>query len=78
MLIYPLSASRFDVSLPFLLQQAAWLYERQLSQVRAQMRMVGISSPSNVSSPVPESDLGSATAGASAMKRVPSNGTPST
>lgn len=33
-------AARFDVTLPFLLQEAAWLYERQLSQVRAQMRNV--------------------------------------
>lgn len=29
------------MTLPFLLQEAAWLYERQLSQVRAQMRKVG-------------------------------------
>lgn len=34
-------AARFDVPLPFILQQAAWLYERQLSQVRDQMRRVG-------------------------------------
>lgn len=34
-------AAQFDVSLAFILQQAAWLYERQLSQVRAQMRKVG-------------------------------------
>ncbi|KAJ6117451.1 hypothetical protein N7512_007176 [Penicillium capsulatum] len=34
-------AQKFDVSLQFLLQQAAWLYDRQLSQVRAQMRKVG-------------------------------------
>ena len=32
------SATRFEVTLPFILQQAAWLYERQLAQVRAQMR----------------------------------------
>ncbi|KAJ5680947.1 hypothetical protein N7536_012086 [Penicillium majusculum] len=34
-------AENFDVTLQFLLQQAAWLYDRQLSQVRAQMRKVG-------------------------------------
>ena len=34
------SAVQFDVSLPFILQQAAWLYERQLSQVRAEMKKV--------------------------------------
>ena len=33
-------ADEFDVTLAFLLQQAAWLYERQLSQVRAQLRKV--------------------------------------
>ncbi|KAF3019643.1 Autophagy protein 29 [Penicillium rubens] len=33
-------AENFDVTLQFLLQQAAWLYDRQLSQVRAQMRKV--------------------------------------
>ncbi|KAI5287171.1 hypothetical protein KEM54_006188 [Ascosphaera aggregata] len=37
-------AERFRVSLPFLLQQAAWLYDRQLSQVRAQVRRVGTKS----------------------------------
>ena len=31
-------AHQFQVSRAFLLQQAAWLYERELSQVRAQMR----------------------------------------
>lgn len=39
-------ADKFDVTLSFLLQQAAWLYERQLSQVRAQMRKVGRDSAS--------------------------------
>ncbi|KAJ5396011.1 uncharacterized protein N7487_010314 [Penicillium crustosum] len=34
-------AENFEVTLQFLLQQAAWLYDRQLSQVRAQMRKVG-------------------------------------
>lgn len=36
-------ATRFDVSPAFMLQQAAWLYERHLSHVRAQMRKVGTS-----------------------------------
>ena len=31
-------AHRFDVSLPFLLQQAAWLYERHFESMKAQMR----------------------------------------
>ncbi|KAK7530411.1 hypothetical protein IWX49DRAFT_585466 [Phyllosticta citricarpa] len=34
-------ASRFGCSSGFLLQQAAWLYERHLNHVRAQMRKVG-------------------------------------
>ncbi|KAK6331007.1 hypothetical protein TWF718_003198 [Orbilia javanica] len=36
-----LLAEHFNVSAPFLLQQVAWLYERELSQVRAQLRRVG-------------------------------------
>lgn len=43
-------AEHFDVTLQFLLQQAAWLYDRQLSQVRAQMRKVP---PVQSSSPSP-------------------------
>jgi len=34
------SAVQFDVTLPFILQQAAWLYEKQLSQARAGMKKV--------------------------------------
>ncbi|EYE96102.1 multidomain presynaptic cytomatrix related protein [Aspergillus ruber CBS 135680] len=34
-------ANNFGVTLQFLLQQAAWLYDRQLTQFRAQMRKVG-------------------------------------
>ncbi|KAF2146290.1 uncharacterized protein K452DRAFT_283565 [Aplosporella prunicola CBS 121167] len=37
-------ALRFEVPQSFLLQQAAWLYERHLSHVRAQMRKVGSTS----------------------------------
>ncbi|PLB41626.1 multidomain presynaptic cytomatrix related protein [Aspergillus candidus] len=51
-------ADRFDVTLQFLLQQAAWLYDRQLSQVRAQMRKVG-TTQSHSPSPVPGSISGS-------------------
>lgn len=43
-------AQQFQVSRAFLLQQAAWLYERELSQVRAQMRK-GISGISNIPTP---------------------------
>ena len=66
-------ASQFDVTLPFLLQQAAWLYERQLSQVRAQLRKVG--KPSSVgNSPTLGSASSSAVAGGQAMARAPSGG----
>ncbi|KAL4991459.1 hypothetical protein BDW68DRAFT_174023 [Aspergillus falconensis] len=47
-------AESFDVTLQFLLQQAAWLYDRQLSQVRAQMRKVP-TAHSNTASPAPGS-----------------------
>ncbi|KAL2831130.1 hypothetical protein BDW59DRAFT_7212 [Aspergillus cavernicola] len=47
-------AESFNVTLQFLLQQAAWLYDRQLSQVRAQVRNVG-NTHSNAASPVPGS-----------------------
>ncbi|KAI9374083.1 hypothetical protein BJX61DRAFT_344831 [Aspergillus egyptiacus] len=47
-------AGSFDVTLQFLLQQAAWLYDRQLSQVRAQVRKVG-NTHSNTVSPAPGS-----------------------
>ncbi|KAH8802669.1 hypothetical protein F5884DRAFT_802672 [Xylogone sp. PMI_703] len=65
-------ATRFDVSLEFLLQQAAWLYERQLVQVRAQMRKVGVSKGSTAASPIPGST--SETAGGEAMRRTGSGG----
>lgn len=39
------SAEKFNVTLPFLLQHVAWLYDRRLSQVRAQFRRVGQQNP---------------------------------
>ncbi|KAJ5624379.1 hypothetical protein N7510_000688 [Penicillium lagena] len=51
-------ADSFDVTLQFLLQQAAWLYDRQLSQVRAQMRKVP-TTQSTSPSPAPGSVSGS-------------------
>jgi hypothetical protein len=67
------SADEFDVTLPFLLQQAAWLYDRQLSQVRAQMRKVG-NTHSSSPSPALGSVSGSGALGGQAMKRVGSGG----
>ncbi|PGH33201.1 hypothetical protein GX50_03962 [[Emmonsia] crescens] len=61
-------AEHFDVTLPFLLQQAAWLYDRQLSQVRAQIRKVG-NPHSAANSPVPQSMSGSGAIGGQPMKR---------
>ncbi|KUJ14221.1 uncharacterized protein LY89DRAFT_620563 [Mollisia scopiformis] len=65
-------ASKFEVTLAFLLQQAAWLYERQLSQVRAQMRKVGVSKTSAAPSPIPGSAADSA--GGESMRRTGSGG----
>ncbi|KAL9600545.1 MAG: hypothetical protein Q9219_003091 [cf. Caloplaca sp. 3 TL-2023] len=66
-------SDEFNVDLPFLLQQAAWLYERQLSQVKAQLRKV--SKPSlTAQSPTPSSVSGSGVAGAHAMARTSSGG----
>lgn len=65
-------SERFSVTQPFLLQQAAWLYERQLSQVRAQMRRMGNRS-SNTTSPMPQSNVASVSGG-QAMKRTGSGG----
>lgn len=72
-LIYSFSAERFQVSLPFLSQQAALLYERQLSQVRA-----GLQKANRLScgaSPTPGSVSGTGTAGGYAMTRGGSGGT---
>ncbi|KAJ5083236.1 hypothetical protein N7456_012663 [Penicillium angulare] len=52
-------ADNFHVTLPFLLQQAAWLYDRQLSQVRAQMRRFDQTAQSNSPSPASGSVTGS-------------------
>lgn len=65
-------SQRFQVTEAFLLQQAAWLYERQLSQVRAQMRKVG-SRSSNTASPVPQSNAASLVGG-QPMRRTGSGG----
>ncbi|KAJ5918324.1 hypothetical protein N7454_010699 [Penicillium verhagenii] len=64
-------ADKFDVTLQFLLQQAAWLYDRQLSQVRAQMRRFDPTVQSNSPSPAPGSVSGSA-----ALPGAPSKDTP--
>ncbi|KAL8829864.1 MAG: hypothetical protein Q9170_005987 [Blastenia crenularia] len=66
-------ADELNVDLPFLLQQAAWLYERQLSQVKAQLRKA--SKPSlTAQSPTPSSVSGSGLTGGHAMARASSGG----
>ena len=70
---YPIRADQFDVPLPFLLQQSAWLYEQQLSQVREQLRKAKPSVASGAS-PVPPSISGSVSAGGVAVGRVSSGG----
>ncbi|KAL4975190.1 hypothetical protein BDW66DRAFT_74580 [Aspergillus desertorum] len=67
-------AESFDVTLQFLLQQAAWLYDRQLSQVRAQMRKVP-TAHSNAASPAPGSIYASTALGQPA-KTGQSNNSP--
>ncbi|BAE63420.1 unnamed protein product [Aspergillus oryzae RIB40] len=66
-------AERFDVTLQFLLQQAAWLYDRQLSQVRWQMRKVGTTQSSSPS-PAPGSVSGSTALGGQSAKGGPGAG----
>lgn len=66
-------ADSYAVSLPFLLQQAAYLYDRQFSQVRAQLRRVGASK----SSVAPLSATpGTESTGGEAMVRTVSGGGP--
>ena len=65
-------SEHFNVTQAFLLQQAAWLYERQLSQVRAQMRKMGTKS-SNTPSPIPQSNTASLV-GDQPMRRTGSGG----
>ncbi|TVY91364.1 Autophagy-related protein [Lachnellula willkommii] len=65
-------AAKFEVTLAFLLQQAAWLYERQLLQVRAQMRKVGVSKGSAAPSPAPGST--SENVGGEMMRKTGSGG----
>lgn len=69
-------ANSFGVTLQFLLQQAAWLYDRQLTQVRAQMRKVG-TAQSTSPSPMLGSTSGSAALGGQAKGTQGSRPAPS-
>ena len=65
-------AEQFEVTENFLLSKAAWLYERQLNQVRAQMRNLGTRN-SATPSPTPGSVSGSVVGG-QVMRRAGSGG----
>jgi len=72
-------AVRFEVDLPFLLQQAAWLYERHFEGMKKQMQKLGVSATSSAApSPMPpESASASGTAaavGSVSMQRTASKG----
>lgn len=74
MLTICLRAEKFDVTLPFLLQQAAWLYEQQLSQVKAQLRKASRPISSTGVSSTPSSVSGSGIGGGHALTRGGSGG----
>lgn len=72
-------STRFNVSLSFLLQQAAWLYERHFDAMRAQMKKFSVSSavPSEIVTPALETTVrvdGAAGARGVAMSRTGSKG----
>jgi Atg29 N-terminal domain len=56
---WPAIAADFGVDTPFLLQQAAWLYERHFKHVKAQMTRIRASS--NAASPSPGPGHGQST-----------------
>lgn len=76
-------AARFDVSLDFMMQQAAWLYERHFAGVRKQMqRLVGTGTPSTSSTTRPaeagdggSGGIGGASALGGNLQRKESQGT---
>ncbi|KAI4731150.1 hypothetical protein E4T49_00873 [Aureobasidium sp. EXF-10728] len=74
-------SAKFEVSLAFLLQQAAWLYERHFAQMKAQMKKL---SPSACPSPMPPDSTGNVTVnsntiafavGSQGLSRTPSTRT---
>ena len=66
---------RFQVSLPFLLQQAAWLYERRFESMKAQMKRLGVSGTATPSPQLmPGERVGSTTPGGESMVRTGSRG----
>nr|KMM66225.1 hypothetical protein CPAG_02564 [Coccidioides posadasii RMSCC 3488] len=70
-------ASQLDVTLPFLLQQAAWLYGHRLAQVRAEILRAGHQQPASPA-PTPVTTSGSHATGGHALTRGRSSGSPVT
>jgi len=67
-------AAKFEVDLPFLLQQAAWLYGRHFEGMKKQMQKLGVSATSSAApSPIPPA-LESASGSASASGTVAGGG----
>lgn len=62
---------KFNVSLPFLLQQAAWLYERHFDGMRKQMQKLGVS---GAATPVGGDGASGSGIGVSSMQKGPSKG----
>lgn len=70
-------STRFNVTLSFLLQQAAWLYERHFDAMKAQMKRLSAASaaPSGSASPAPDGGVKvEGGAGGVAMSRTGSRG----
>ena len=68
-------SSRFEVSLPFLLQQAAWLYERRFETMKAQMKRLAVSGTPSPSPQLAQGErVGSAPPGGESMVRTGSKG----
>ena len=68
-------SARFQVSLPFLLQQAAWLYERRFETMKAQMKRLAVSSTPSPNPPLAQGErVGSAPPGGESMLRTGSRG----
>jgi hypothetical protein len=66
-------SEKFDVPLTFLLQQAAWLYERHFEGMKKGMMKLGAGAGSGVASPVPDDGVESPRGGVG-MERVGSRG----
>ena len=68
-------SGKLQVSLPFLLQQAAWLYERRFETMKAQMKRLAVSGTPSPSPMLAQGErVGSAPPGGESMVRTGSKG----